>query len=330
MIHMSNDSHIFRTYQQMTEAGAVLNGNRFTLPDGTVYVPLYEGKMIGIYNHHYATWPTTDERPNAIDAPAIEDLKNTASCIMPWFWLPLNDVRDHFTKVDKDGNIMWKWDHSWNIAYRGISKSTEVRTFIVSAIPDTDFVGVGNSSTLLFEERGAMPGSILIGILSSLPFDYIVRQKLGGNNVSTFIVKQFPILAPDHIPETIKWEMAKRVMELTYFNHDMDAWAEELWEEMTDEQRNEMPNIGKNEPFIFDLDRRAVLQAELDAIVAHLYGLTTDELRYILDPEDICGPGCINETFRVLKERELREYGEYRTRRLVLDAWHHLPFLNNH
>lgn len=28
-----------------------------------------------------------------------------------------------------------------------------------------------------------------------------------------------------------------------------------------------------------------------------------------------------SETFRVLKEKELREYGEYRTRRLVLQAW---------
>ena len=27
------------------------------------------------------------------------------------------------------------------------------------------------------------------------------------------------------------------------------------------------------------------------------------------------------ETFRVLKEKELRLYGEYRTRRLVLEAW---------
>ena len=173
-----------------------------------------------------------------------------------------------------------------------------------------------------------MPGSILIGILSSLPFDYIVRQKLGGNNVSTFIVKQFPILAPDQIPDNTKWEMAKRVIELTYFNHDMDAWAEELWEEMTDEQRVEMPSVGRKEPFIFDPDRRAILQAELDAIVAHLFGLTTDELRYILDPEDICGSGCINETFRVLKERELREYGEYRTRRLVLDAWRRFNYHN--
>lgn len=145
-----------------------------------------------------------------------------------------------------------------------------------------------------------------------------------------FIMKQMPFPTPDQIPNSVKWEMAKRVIELTYFNHDMDAWAEELWEELTNEQRNEMPNVGKKEPFIFDPDRRAVLQAELDAIVAHLYELTTDELRYILDPEDICGPGCINETFRVLKERELREYGEYRTRRLVLDAFRTLPFLNNH
>ena len=27
------------------------------------------------------------------------------------------------------------------------------------------------------------------------------------------------------------------------------------------------------------------------------------------------------ETFRVLKEKELRLYGEYRTRRLVLETW---------
>lgn len=73
-------------------------------------------------------------------------------------------------------------------------------------------------------------------------------------------------------------------------------------------------------------ERRAVLQAELDAIFAHLYGLDTEDLRYILDPEDICGKGCINETFRVLKENELRQYGEYRTKRLVLEAWNKFGF----
>ena len=75
-------------------------------------------------------------------------------------------------------------------------------------------------------------------------------------------------------------------------------------------------------------ERRAVLQAELDAIFAHLYGLNTEDLRYILDPEDICGKGCINETFRVLKDNEIRQYGEYRTKRLVLEAWNKFGFDN--
>lgn len=32
----------------------------------------------------------------------------------------------------------------------------------------------------------------------------------------------------------------------------------------------------------------------------------------------------LGETFRVLKEKEIRAYGEYRTRRLVLEAWERL------
>ncbi len=74
-------------------------------------------------------------------------------------------------------------------------------------------------------------------------------------------------------------------------------------------------------PFIWNDTRRAQARAELDARIAKLYGLTRDELRYILDPADVYGPDFPGETFRVLKEKETKLYGEYRTRRLVLDAW---------
>jgi hypothetical protein len=33
------------------------------------------------------------------------------------------------------------------------------------------------------------------------------------------------------------------------------------------------------------------------------------------------GPNYPSETFRVLKEKEIRKYGEYRTAKLVLQAW---------
>ena len=40
-----------------------------------------------------------------------------------------------------------------------------------------------------------------------------------------------------------------------------------------------------------------------------------------LNPQEVYGSDFPGETFRVLKEKELKAYGEYRTRRLVLEKW---------
>ena len=326
MLDMSNDSHLFRTYAQLTEAGATLDGNTFTTPEGEEYVPLYEGKMIWHYNHHYGTWPTEGERPNSINMPSLDELSNTNSRIMPWYWVPLTAVNDRLVKYDKDGNVVWEWKHKWLFAFRDVTNAMTERTFIIAPIPDAK--GVGNTATLLYAERGCMPGASLYGMMSSLIFDYTTRQKIGGTHASINYVKQFPVLTPDQIPSAMQWQIVKRVAELCYFNHDMDGWASELWDEMSEEQRMELPQLGNQQPWIYNPERRAILQAELDAIFAHLYGLNTEDLRYILDPEDVCGKGCINETFRVLKDNELRQYGEYRTKRLVLEAWNKFGYNN--
>ena len=326
MLDMSNDSYLFRTYAQLTELGATLNGNTFTTVDGETYVPLYEGKMIWHYNHHYGSWPIEGERPNSINMPSLDELSNPNSHIMPWYWVPLAAVNDRLVNYDKEGNVVWEWQKKWSLCFRAISKPTNERTFVCSPIPNA--TGVGNSATLLYAERGTMPVASLCAMLSSVVFDYTIRQKVGGKNISTFFVKQFPVLILDQIPSAMQWQIVKRVAELCYFNHDMDGWASELWEEMNEEQRAELPQLGAQQPWIYNPERRAVLQAELDAIFAHLYGLNTEDLRYILDPEDVCGKGCINETFRVLKDNELRQYGEYRTKRLVLEAWNKFGYNN--
>ena len=326
MFNMSTDSYLFRTYAQLTAQGATLNGNTFTTVDGEIYVPLYEGKMIWHYNHHYGTWPTEGERPNSINMPSLDELSNPNSHIMPWYWVPLSAVKDRLVKKDKDGNVVWEWKHKWILGFRDVTNATNERTFICSPIPDS--CGVGHSATLLFAERRTMPVASLCAMMSSLVFDYTTKQKIGGSHASISFVKQFPVLTPDQIPSTMQWQIVKRVAELCYFNHDMDGWASELWEEMSEEQRSELPQLGAQQPWVYNPERRAVLQAELDAIFAHLYGLDTEDLRYILDPEDICGKGCINETFRVLKDNELRQYGEYRTKRLVLEAWNKFGFDN--
>jgi hypothetical protein len=44
----------------------------------------------------------------------------------------------------------------------------------------------------------------------------------------------------------------------------------------------------------------------------------------LLDPADVMGPDYPSETFRVLKNNEIRQFGEYRTQQLVLEAWDRL------
>jgi hypothetical protein len=100
------------------------------------------------------------------------------------------------------------------------------------------------------------------------------------------------------------------VLELTYTSHSMAPFARDLGYD--------------GPPFAWDEDRRALLRAELDAFYARKYGLTRDELRYILDPAEMMGSDYPSETFRVLKQNEIRRYNEYRTARLVLQAFDRL------
>ena len=108
----------------------------------------------------------------------------------------------------------------------------------------------------------------------------------------------------------------------THTAHDMQAWADDLLAACSQADPRAPEQHGSSlPPFPWNPQRCAQLRAELDAYYARLYGLTRDELRYLLDPADVMGADYPSETFRVLKDKELREFGEYRTRRLVLEAW---------
>jgi hypothetical protein len=61
--------------------------------------------------------------------------------------------------------------------------------------------------------------------------------------------------------------------------------------------------------FSGDEERRATLCAELDGLYAHLYGLTREELDYILD------------TFPIVRRKDEERWGEYRTKRMVLEKY---------
>jgi len=192
------------------------------------------------------------------------------------------------------------------MGWRDITNATNERTVIASVVP---LAGVGNQMPLmLFDARNDWrPAAALLGNLCALVFDFVARHKTGGTHMNYFIYKQLPVLPPDRYTDADLAFIVPRVLELTYTAQDLRPWAEDLGYD--------------GPPFSWNSERRVHLRAELDAYYARLYGLTRDELRYVLDPADVMGEGYPSETFRVLKSNEQREFGEYRTQRLVLAAW---------
>lgn len=294
MLDMSNDSHLFRTYQQLSATGAELVGSVWHGQDGNHFVPLYEAKMVHQFDHRWATYEDNGMDSRDVSRAEKEDQSYEP---LPRYWVHEEEV---------DAVLVNKWEPRWMLGFRDICRATDERTVISSVIP---MAGVGNNMPLLLfgEKISPQQACALLGNLTALSFDYMARHKVGGTHLNFFIAKQLPALSPTMYTLADLGFIVPRVLELTYTSESLRPWAEDL---------------GYNgDPFLWNSERRAQLRAELDAYYANLYGLSRDELRYILDPAEVYGEDYPSETFRVLKNNELRVFGEYRTRRLVLEAW---------
>ena len=251
-------------------------------------LPLYEAKMFHQFEHRWATYREDGKTENVTDKAKSD----TSFTVQPRYWVSSTEV---------ENKLAGKWDRSWFLAFRDICNATNERTVICSILPK---VAIGNNApVILFDINKVKLIACLTANLNSLVFDYVARQKVGGTHLNFFIIKQLPVLPPEAYTEKDIEYITPRVLELVYTAEDMRAFAVDI-------------GYG-GEPFVWNANRRRLIRAELDAYYAHLYGLTEEELRYILDPSEVCGEDFPSESFRVLKSKEVKEYGEYLTSKLT-------------
>jgi hypothetical protein len=332
LFNMATDSYLFCNY-----------------PNESL-LPLYEAKMFWHFDHRFGNYTDYPEGAETSALPKVspERLQNPHYTVKPRYWVERSNVEVRLGQRN--------WQRNWILAFRDITKVQNERTAIFSLLPR---MGVGHTAPLMFlEKANTLLYICFLAITNSLVFDFIARQKIGGTHLTFTILNQLPVLPPDAFSEADIAYIVPRVLELVYTAWDMQPFAEaneplraEIVRRNAEcnegadpalfappqskagSEHNQQPatsnaSAASNQqssfnlpPFKWNDERRAHIRAELDARIARLYGLTRDELRYILDPADVYGPEFPGETFRVLKEKETRLYGEYRTRRLVLAAW---------
>lgn len=118
-----------------------------------------------------------------------------------------------------------------------------------------------------------------------------------------FIFKQLVCPPPTAFDQATGWDHSRSLqdwatpylLELCYTSRRLMPFAEVVGDE--------------GPPFHWDPERRALLRADLDAGFLHIYGLNRVEAEHVLD------------SFTVVRKYEERDHGEYRTKRLVLEAY---------
>ncbi len=289
MLHMTGDSGFFRTQIFLEENGYSPSGLNCWRKADVVALPLYEGKMVQIYDHRAADIIVNTEnlkrpaQPETIQAVLKEQPDRFPT---PQYWINESTLPADFSL-------------NWYLGFKQVTSPTNVRSMIAAILPRA---GIAHSMSVALPDEKSVSGDMLALLLANmncLIFDFLGRQKLQGQNYSIYILEQLPVITPERFEATIGGVkiadfIGEQVLHLSYTAHDLAPFARDLGYD--------------GPPFVWDDADRRSRMAALDALFMHLYGLNEDDAAYILD------------TFPIVRDQDVAAFGEYQTKRLVLEG----------
>ena len=221
-------------------------------PEG--YWPVFKGESFDIWQPdtgRYYAWAKPSKITAALQEKRVRSarLERSAFSGFPSAWV--NDI---------DTLPCWKP----RIAFRDVSRATDTRTIRAALLPG-EVVLTNKAPYLVWPIGDTKDQAYLLGLLCSIPLDWYARRFVE-INLNFFILNPFPIPRPSRSSEL--WQ---RVVGLSGRLAAPDArfadWAKQVG-----------VKHGKLHP-----DEKAAHIYELDAVVAHLYGLSARQLRVIYE-----------------------------------------------
>ena len=284
MFDMTNDSGLFRTAERLEAEGFYpVQGNRWQKGED-LYLPLFEGKMVQAFDHRAASVvinPENLHRPAQPEPATTEQHQDPVWLPNHLYWVPASECE-------------WPSGLNWVLGFKEITAPTNARTFIATLMPA---VGFGNKIPILKPETTDRNEWLLAANLNAMVFDFVTRQKIQGQTLNLFILEQLPVIPNESYDRLFGMRTAREVvrdhvLRLTYTAHDMAPFARDLGYD--------------GPPFSWNEEDRRHLRARLDALYFHLYGVSREDASYIMD------------TFPIVRDQDVDEFGSYRTKEMVL------------
>lgn len=278
--------------QYMREIDMGTDRNLFSEePDG---LPLYEGRMVSHYDHRAKGYRSGRGRAAVWDDLAFGD---PTKSIQPQWYIPWSNVPDKTRERLEE----------FRIGFCDVTGATNERTFMAALLPNRVLAG-HSLPTITFEPEYEWAYPSWLAVANSMAMDFLARFK-ASNHMTFGIVDSlpFPRLPLEH---PAVGALAPRVLRLTCTGPEMNPF----WNAMAAYGWVAPIPADAPAPGPVDEEERLLVAAEIEVIVARdLYGLNASEMEHVL------------ATFPIVERRQTDRYGEYRTKRLVLEGFSNLP-----
>ena len=290
MFHMTNDSGLFKTGPELEQAGFYpVTGNCWRRGE-VEYVPLYEGKMFQAYDFRAAgvvVNPENIHRPANPQGTTPAQKCDPDFLPSPQFWVPRDSLR-------------YNMELDWVVAFKHVTAATNVRTMIACIAPAHGF---GNSAPIFLpadyssREEYSRVAPCLLANLNSIALDYVLRQKVQGQNLNLYILEQLPVVSPAMLEKevdgkSVEEHIREAVLSLTCNSSMLQEFAIDLG--------------AKGPPLAWDEEERLHQLCRLDAIFFDLYGFDLEAAEYIFSQ------------FPILAENDQSRHGRFISRDLTL------------
>lgn len=232
-----------------------------TKPDKT-RVPIYEGKFLEQYDNRFSTFAgmSDDER---YQAKASARRQPGDSFVSP---KPAPEYRYFVDKTFWE-SFLDRYDQPYSLCWRSLTSPTNQRTMIASIIPSMPTC----QSIQLLQTTQVEELLMILALFNSKVFDYFVRLKMAGIDLTQSVVRQIPV------PFRETWNNMVNLHGADYTALDAVSALERLL------YRNEPDLCGlwDSVPEIKDADNyyktATDVREEIDKIIFQMYGLTSAE-----------------------------------------------------
>lgn len=229
-------------------------------------VPIYEGKFIEQYDNRFSTFAgmSADER---YQAKASARRQPGDSFVAP----KLAPECRYFIDKKFWESFLDRYDQPYSLCWRSLTSPTNQRTMIASIIPSMPTC----QSVQLLQTTPVEDLLMILALFNSKVFDFFVRLKMGGIDLTQSVVRQIPV------PFREAWNSMVTLHGVDYTALDAVRALERLL------YRNEPDLCGlwDGVPEIKNADNyyktAADVREEIDKIIFQMYGLTSAEEKMV-------------------------------------------------